>query len=391
MDSRRTLSHIELAHSQGQTLHTTRIQHKFFAAAMGLAAGLLAVLTFATPTFAAPPLASPGGIEIVHLDHWSRREQLILGFSILLVATVMYLALRHRDRRRRHHIAALERLSEIALAIASVPGEDLRPLLDRLAGAARELLGMPMSRVLLLCENQPRLMRVVHDYGLGALDSELRARTEYHLDESPVTDECLRTGKALIVTDSHRDAHGMNPALLDAFGVRALAMTPLRAGGKPIGVLLLADRRARRIGESDRRLIELWGAQAAVSIVNSRLYQHMDEAIRSLRHVQAQRDTLYQMSTAVQNASTLDDALTRVAELAPTGLGMDVCIVCLRSGGVGSVNGARGDPADPEALRVAAITQLPYPFPLTEGMTLRSMFRPTVENGGRNLIDHSSV
>ena len=79
-----------------------------------------------------------------------------------------------------------------------------------------------------------------------------------------------------------------------ATGGTAAAVVRLvkRAGGKPIGVLLLADRRARRIGESDRRLIELWGAQAAVSIVNSRLYQHMDEAIRSLRHVQAQRDTL---------------------------------------------------------------------------------------------------
>src|SRR5205814_7319595 len=118
----------------------------------------------------------------------------------------------------------------------------------------------------------------------------VRSRTEYHLDESPVTDECLRSGKAVLMTDSHRDAKGMNRALLDTFGVRSLALTPLRAGGKPVGVLLLADSRARRISESDRRVIEPWGAQAAVSIANNRLYQDMEEAIRSLRPVQPPRD-----------------------------------------------------------------------------------------------------
>jgi two-component sensor histidine kinase len=323
---------------------------------------LLTVLALVPALLALPAQASIGPVEVVHIESWSRREQVTLGLSILAVALIMYLALRFRDRRRRQHIAALQRLSEIALAIASVPGQDLRPLLDRLAAAARQLLGMPMSRVLLLDENQPRIIRVVHDYGLGAVDSQVRARTEYHLDESPVTEECLRSGKAIIVTDAHRDPHGMNRNLLDVFGVRALAVTPLRAGGKSIGVLLLADGRPRRISEADRRLIELWGAQAAVSIVNNRLYQQMDEAIRSLRHFQAQRDTLYDLSTAVQSARTLDDVLARVADLAPTGLDMDVCAVCLRDAA----------DADTGAFRIAAVTKLPYAFPLTEGTVLYS-------------------
>jgi two-component sensor histidine kinase len=302
--------------------------------------------------------------EIVQLDDWSRREQVILALSILLVAVVIYLALRHPDHRRRDHIAALERLSEIALAIASVPGQDLRPLLDRLAGAARQLLRMPMSRVLLLDEDHPSLIRVVHDFGMVSVNPIVQPRTEYQLDESPATDECMRTGKALLMSDSHRDPHGMNRALLDAFGVRAAAITPLRAGGKSIGVLVLADKRPRRISETDRRLIELWGAQAAVSIVNNRLYQQMHEAIRSLRHMQAQRDTIYQMSSAVQGAKTLDEALTRVADLAPTALEVDVCVVCLKP--VESDGETR-----PDVVRIAAITRLPYAFPLSAGMALR--------------------
>lgn len=299
----------------------------------------------------------------------------LLAAIALLVAVILH----YRDRQRKAYIVALERLNETALAIASTPGQ-LQPLLDGLAAVARELLDLPTSRIMLL-NDERTAFRQVHCFGHTLMTGE----HEFPVSQATGAQECLRTGKPIVVEDVQRDPGPSNPQMGRQLGVRSLLLMPLIASGQIIGILALTDTIPRRYTQAQRQLADLLAAHVAVSIANSRLFERMDDAIRSLRRVQAQRDTLYTMSTAVQRARTVDEALARIVELAPSALDIEVCMVCLATNTDPSPPLATSNLSEPGvpplarradeaqvssdgSFRVAAVTPLPYPFPITVGM-----------------------
>jgi GAF domain-containing protein len=291
--------------------------------------------------------------------------------TTLLVAVVLH----YRERQRTAYIVALERLNETALAIASSPGE-LQPLLDRLAAVARELLNLPTSRIMLL-NAQRTTLRQVHCFG----HTLMTGNVEFSIAQATGAQECLRTGKPVVVEDVTRDPGPSSPEMGRQLGVSALLLMPLIAAGEIMGILALTDVVPRRFTRTQRQLADLLAAHVAVSIANARLFERMDDAIKSLRRVQAQRDTLHTMSTAVQRARTVDESLARIVELAPSALETDVCVVCLATDPAPATHPlADIDNAVPIPLRrtidqtlvngsyrVAAVTPVPYPFPVSVG------------------------
>ncbi|MDQ0675167.1 GAF domain-containing protein/sugar diacid utilization regulator [Pseudarthrobacter siccitolerans] len=91
-----------------------------------------------------------------------------------------------------------------------------------------------------------------------------------------------------------------------AEGVRAIMGVPLRAEGKVIGALLVADRHAHDFSSDDVALMESIGTHAAVALENARYFTEMADALTRLD--QAQRQNLSHVR-ALEELSTLDRRL----------------------------------------------------------------------------------
>jgi GAF domain-containing protein/sugar diacid utilization regulator len=99
-----------------------------------------------------------------------------------------------------------------------------------------------------------------------------------------------------------------------AEGVRAIMGVPLRAAGKVIGALLVADRHAHEFSSDDVALMESIGTHAAVALENARYFSEMAGALARLD--QAQRQNLAHVRD-LEELSTLDRRLMET--LASTG------------------------------------------------------------------------
>jgi GAF domain-containing protein/sugar diacid utilization regulator len=91
-----------------------------------------------------------------------------------------------------------------------------------------------------------------------------------------------------------------------AEGVRAIMGVPLRAEGKVIGALLVADRHPHDFSSDDVALMESIGTHAAVALENARYFTEMADALTRLD--QAQRQNLAHVR-ALEELSTLDRRL----------------------------------------------------------------------------------
>ncbi|CCQ48283.1 GAF domain protein [Pseudarthrobacter siccitolerans] len=104
-------------------------------------------------------------------------------------------------------------------------------------------------------------------------------------------------------TKSHLES---SDAAVAAEGVRAIMGVPLRAEGKVIGALLVADRHAHDFSSDDVALMESIGTHAAVALENARYFTEMADALARLD--QARQQNLSHVR-ALEELSTLDRRL----------------------------------------------------------------------------------
>src|SRR5689334_25395196 len=97
----------------------------------------------------------------------------------------------------------------------------------------------------------------------------------------------------------------------------ALFVIPLQAEGRPLGVLVLSRSEPRQFTEFDRRLARLLGAQAAVLLANSRMYQQMKDALASRTRLLRQRRALAAANAVIQSSDPLHDSLQQIARIVP--------------------------------------------------------------------------
>ena len=104
-------------------------------------------------------------------------------------------------------------------------------------------------------------------------------------------------------TKSHLES---SDAAVAAEGVRAIMGVPLRAEGKVIGALLVADRHPHDFSSDDVALMESIGTHAAVALENARYFTEMADALARLD--QARQQNLSHVR-ALEELSTLDRRL----------------------------------------------------------------------------------
>src|SRR5919205_331719 len=156
-----------------------------------------------------------------------------------------------------------------------------------------------------------------------------------------------------------------------AEGVKAIMGVPLRAEGKVIGALLVADRHAHTFSSDDVALMESIGTQAAVALKNARYFTEMADALARLD--QAQRENLAHVR-ALEELSSLDqrlmetlastDTLPALLRLLTESMDSEVCVVSpMGEPMAGPVPGSDfGSPAALSAAEMSAARTLPVPF-----------------------------
>jgi sugar diacid utilization regulator len=88
--------------------------------------------------------------------------------------------------------------------------------------------------------------------------------------------------------DESRSHLESSDAAVAAEGVRAIMGVPLRAEGKVIGALLVADRHPHQFSSDDVALMESIGTHAAVALENARYFSEMADALARLDQAQQQ-------------------------------------------------------------------------------------------------------
>ncbi|GAB14557.1 putative transcriptional regulator [Arthrobacter globiformis NBRC 12137] len=169
-------------------------------------------------------------------------------------------------------------------------------------------------------------------------------------------------------TKSHLES---SDAAVAAEGVRAIMGVPLRAEGKVIGALLVADRHAHSFSSDDVALMESIGTHAAVALENARHFTEMADALARLD--QAQRQNLAHVK-ALEELSSLDqrlmetlasaNSLPNLMLLLAESMDSEVYVVSPMgetTAGLGA-NPDFGHPAALSAAELSAARTLPVPF-----------------------------
>lgn len=130
----------------------------------------------------------------------------------------------------------------------------------------------------------------------------------------------LMTRGEVIVYDHDRDAPSPLAAGLREFAPQLALIAPLKARGRPLGILYADTRTRRSLSDNDETLLLALAEQASLAIDNARLYA---EETRKRQVAEALREAGAALSRSLNLAETLQSALGAARSL----FGADACAV----------------------------------------------------------------
>ncbi|HEU4367914.1 MAG TPA: GAF domain-containing protein [Methylomirabilota bacterium] len=209
-----------------------------------------------------------------------------------------------REKTRR-----LETLARLAQGLTATLSGD--QVLERVVGAAVELLGGSLARLWLLDEDGRRLT-LGASAGPMAVPEGLR---ELAVGEGLVGLVVARRAPVTI-PDLPRDARVRNTARLRAEGIVSAAGVPLMVGDRIIGALAVGTQATHAYSDEELALLQSLANQAAIAINNARLF--FDEQTR-----RAYLNALLDINTKIGALAPTDTLLTSIAEEAARLLAVD--------------------------------------------------------------------
>ena len=171
--------------------------------------------------------------------------------------------------RIEHHIKQREAFDAIGKEISTIGPDGLEGVLRRITERAGHELDLDLALVLLWNEK-------IGCWNVGAASDnwhDILRRSLLIREETPIAITALTTGKAQIVDDL-----GARPEpvlqIRDRMGAKSLLAVPLRDQRGAFGVLALASTvRKRTFSDWEVRLAQQFADQAAIAIMNARLYE----------------------------------------------------------------------------------------------------------------------
>jgi signal transduction histidine kinase len=235
-------------------------------------------------------------------------------------------------RRADQNLQELTHFFETATAVSNLTklGEDLETLTSKLS----ELLDVEMCGFFLYQEGLEALIAPAAPSGMreSRLFNQMRLnQLRFGANASTLIGRVFVTQQPVIVADCLHDIEA-GQLLPQTFGYRDLLLVPLGAGGRPLGVLMLANKRNGEFsGNYDVKLAASLGAEVAVSLENTFLFeQTRQQALR----LDTSMEMLRQVSQALTATTVGPAALLQGVARAVLGVsGAASCLITLTQSG----------------------------------------------------------
>ncbi len=221
-----------------------------------------------------------------------------------------------------------ESLNWISLADAAISqAQTLEQILRSVVDFAPATLGMDLCCIALSTQHPNELY-----IAAGNQPTQQCLVGRRFLAESPLAcGQCMQTRQPLIVEDVSLRSDVFS-VWRDSLGAGSMVYLPLLRGEQPpLGLLILARYRPGPFDSKTLSLSRILATRAAAAIENTRLLNQARIALEGQKHLLAQREMLYSLNTAIYQSATLEEALDRVAQMAPSVMGVDFCGLILMS------------------------------------------------------------
>jgi signal transduction histidine kinase len=169
-----------------------------------------------------------------------------------------------RDQELSQRNEDLGLVNDAATALAT--SLDVDEIVDKTLELVLSYLDVEAGEIFLCDEGEQALVLALHRGDFSETFSDL--------DRFPVGKGFIgrvgETGKAMVSSNLREEMKYLRPEVLEA-GFRCIACIPLSAGGKVMGVMSVATRRERLLGDRELNMLTAIGTWAGIAIENARL------------------------------------------------------------------------------------------------------------------------
>ncbi len=197
-------------------------------------------------------------------DKWKQARKVLADFIPVYLQHLSELELLRSEAR---HWSALHEIGQTLTSIL-----DLDPLLEKIVDFAIDITQAERGFILLPATDEGIAVRTARGRSGTSLDSR-----EFAVSESIVR-RVLKEGREIVILDT-ADApeFGSRESVL-SLGLRSVLCVPLIHHSVILGAVYVDSQTKRKpFSENAREMLQALAAQAAVAIVNSRLYRELEE------------------------------------------------------------------------------------------------------------------
>lgn len=210
------------------------------------------------------------------------------------------------EREVRARDRALAVLNEVAAAASMTL--DVDQVLRRALALALDVVGVEAGAISVLDESTHELVFRVQQ-GWRVNDFVARG-VRVHADQG-LSGLAVTTGQLVVTEDVRRDPRLAVPEFREE-GVQAMALAPMRARGRVLGVLGLMSYTAHKFTPEDLTVISAIADQIGVALDNARLFEEARRRVRELTAIQA---ISTQVSSTFDLWTVLESIVASVLEL----------------------------------------------------------------------------
>jgi signal transduction histidine kinase len=202
-----------------------------------------------------------------------------------------------------------KRLIEIARQLASTLNLD--ELLNRIVHAAVDISGAQAASILLYDQAQEQL------YFQATTDTEQDVmRTISVPVDASIAGWIVKNRQPVIISESQSDARLYTQVgEISNLPTKSLLGVPLITNNKVIGALEAVNKRSGAFSAEDQDLLTILGAQAAVAIENSRLFQQSDWIAELVHELRTPMTSLNAATHLLLRPELAEEQRTQIAEL----------------------------------------------------------------------------
>jgi PAS domain S-box-containing protein len=208
-------------------------------------------------------------------------------------------------------------VQEIGQATSTILNTD--KLIKTVIGAMERRLDFDRGMIMLADEENTRLVYSA-GYGYGAEQENLLRDIEFHLDDPKskgVFVIAFREQKPLLLNDITEDSKKLSKRsweLANEMGVKSMICVPLVYEKQSLGIVAVDNIRSKRpLTQSDMSVLMGVASQTAVSIINARSFQKLQESEEKYRTILESIEEGYFETDLRGNMIFFNDALRRIA------------------------------------------------------------------------------